>query len=286
MEKPRQKQITLSSGRRISYFDFGDPKGFPILLHSGHISSGILAVFIDELAQKNRFRVVSVNRPGIGESDYYDYDLTSVANDSRELMKLLKLEKYIVVSLSAGSAFLFALCQENPNVVLGVALSPFGPYQKIKQKSVGLERLYFGPANETLPKLFLSFFRIAPGIVDFVANFFLDGLPQMEQKEKMKVIFAWDRGLALGNGMEPMLRERKLLISSWENLVASSNQKIKYLFFHGETDRSAPMSVLGWYSQSLAKTSVTIYKKENHFAPLNHLQEIFSAMRQEIDMKG
>ncbi len=282
MGKPLQKKTKIKTGRSVSYFDFGDPNGYPILLHTGHISSGVLAAFIDKLALENQFRVISINRPGIGESDFYDYDLNSVANDSRELMKVLGFEKYILVGLSAGVAYLFALSQKNESVSLAVALGSFGPYKNIKNELVGLEKLYFMPKNQTFPKFLLSFFRWTPWAIDLMANFFLDGLPEMEQKDKMKEVLSWDRNLAFENGLKPMLQERNLLIKDWADLVKNSNQKIKYLFFHGEFDKSASKSVLDWYSQTLKNSAIIIYKNENHFAPLNHLQEIFSEMRKEV----
>lgn len=282
MTKPVSKTIELQSGRVVSFFDFGDPIGDPILLHTGHMSSGILSAFIDDLARKNGFRVISINRPGIGESDFYDFDLVSVADDSKQLMTALKLGKYIVVSLSAGVAFMFAICQENESVLLGVGLGVFGPFQKIEKEVTGLEKIYFNTKGVIIPSLFLSVFKFCPWLIDLIANSMLDGLPQMENRETMKEILRWDRKLALLKGMKPMIVEKNLLTLDWSELVKSANKNIKYLFFHGQLDKSAPTSVLEWYKSILPKSNFVLYKNENHFAPLNHLQEIFMAMRKEI----
>src|SRR5258708_3828222 len=61
--------IVLPDGRRLSYADWGDPKGRPVLYFHGGLSCRLDIAFGDAEAKTHGVRLLAPDRPGIGGSD-------------------------------------------------------------------------------------------------------------------------------------------------------------------------------------------------------------------------
>jgi hypothetical protein len=62
--------ITLADGRRLSWHEFGDPAGSPVIYTAGTPVSGLGGAMYDETARAARLRWISPDKPGYGGSDY------------------------------------------------------------------------------------------------------------------------------------------------------------------------------------------------------------------------
>lgn len=96
----------FSRGHRLAYSEFGAVSGTPVLYFHDNGSSRLEAAFFDRAARQHGFRLIAIDRPGIGGSDYY---LTSspadFCTDARQLMEQLGLDQFGVMSLGAGGIF-------------------------------------------------------------------------------------------------------------------------------------------------------------------------------------
>lgn len=66
-----QKVPHPTTGRLIAFSDVGDPKGHVVLCCLGMGLTRYLMAFYDELARTLKLRLITLDRPGVGESDPY-----------------------------------------------------------------------------------------------------------------------------------------------------------------------------------------------------------------------
>ena len=64
--------ISLDGNRKLYYIDCGDKKGFPLFFFHGWPGSRLQGTFFDKIANKNKIRLITTDRPGFGLSDYYE----------------------------------------------------------------------------------------------------------------------------------------------------------------------------------------------------------------------
>ncbi len=62
--------IKLKGGRNLGFAEYGDPQGKPVFEFHGNPSSRLGSELFDESAKKIGIRVIGIDRPGIGLSDY------------------------------------------------------------------------------------------------------------------------------------------------------------------------------------------------------------------------
>lgn len=62
--------INLKDGRRLCFAEWGDENGFPVFLFSGFPNCRLDGELLDKDAKEVGLRVFSIDRPGIGQSDF------------------------------------------------------------------------------------------------------------------------------------------------------------------------------------------------------------------------
>jgi pimeloyl-ACP methyl ester carboxylesterase len=105
-------------GRRLAYSEFGSSSGTPVLYFHDNGSSRLEAGFFDRAARQHGFRLIAVDRPGIGESDYYlTASPAEFCEDALSLVAHLGLHRVGVMSLGAGGIFALTLAHHHPERV-------------------------------------------------------------------------------------------------------------------------------------------------------------------------
>jgi len=114
----------LSDGRRLGYAEFGRPDG-PLVLWF-HGTPGARRQFPPvgrRAAEELGLRVVSVERPGVGDSTDHAYPvLTAWAADMAEVADRLGHDRFVTLALSGGGPYALACAHELPERVLAVGL--------------------------------------------------------------------------------------------------------------------------------------------------------------------
>jgi pimeloyl-ACP methyl ester carboxylesterase len=117
--------ITLPDGRRLSWHEFGDPDGAPVIYTSGTPVSGLGGASYDQAAQTAGLRWISPDKPGYGDSDYHrKRSLTSWADDLTALAGHLGLDRFALAGESGGGPFTLAAAHQlagRVDVRLGVS---------------------------------------------------------------------------------------------------------------------------------------------------------------------
>jgi pimeloyl-ACP methyl ester carboxylesterase len=110
-------RIKLSDGRVTGYAEYGDPQGHPVLHFHGLPSSRFEGhrVAVDEIAERRHARIIVVERPGIGLSEFKPYTVASWPDIVNEFAAALHLDRFAVMGLSSGGKYVAACAWKIPH---------------------------------------------------------------------------------------------------------------------------------------------------------------------------
>src|SRR6186997_1102368 len=112
-----KQQLSYKNGFQLSYSEFGDENGYPLLVQHGLIASIDDYALFDRLIQQ-KARLICIARPGYGESS--PYLLESYA-EWAEIVSLLiqemQLPLFDILGISSGAPYSYAIGAELPEKV-------------------------------------------------------------------------------------------------------------------------------------------------------------------------
>jgi pimeloyl-ACP methyl ester carboxylesterase len=117
-----QKIRMPTSGRTVSFSEVGDPQGFAVFVCVGMGLTRYVTAFYDELALTLGLRLITPDRPGVGESDPVDETEQAVLNwpdDVLYICQALKITKFSILAHSAGAIYALATALRMPGHIRG-----------------------------------------------------------------------------------------------------------------------------------------------------------------------
>ena len=106
--------IGYKGGNALSYAEYGDPSGFPILVQHGSIASICNAHLFDSLIGAGR-RLICIARPGYGESSPYRMrNMAEWGEIVSVLVNHLALGQFDVLGMSSGASYSYAIGYQLP----------------------------------------------------------------------------------------------------------------------------------------------------------------------------
>src|SRR5258708_5368921 len=123
--------LLLGDGRRLGYAQYGRADGEPLLYFHGHPGSRLEARFAHRAAADAGLRVIALDRPGYGLSDFQPRRvITDWSADVAEAADLLRISRFSVAGASGGGPYALACAWRLPGRVIQAAvISGVGPYQ-------------------------------------------------------------------------------------------------------------------------------------------------------------
>src|SRR4051812_29914311 len=95
--------LKLSDGRKLSYIEYGEPKGRPVIFSHGFSDSSLIRNPDETLVKNLGLRVIAADQPGVGESSPLPgRKMVDWGKDMAELADHLGLDKFSVVGHSGG----------------------------------------------------------------------------------------------------------------------------------------------------------------------------------------
>lgn len=136
------------NGERLSYAEYGNPNGYPILVQHGLIASIDDCHLFERLIEFGA-RLICIARPGYGESSpYMMKDIAEWADIVSGLIDELTLSQFDVLGMSSGAPYSYALGYKFPDKVRNIFIlsgTPalydekvlsFWPYPVIKNAAI------------------------------------------------------------------------------------------------------------------------------------------------------
>ncbi|EKD15784.1 hydrolase [Drepanopeziza brunnea f. sp. 'multigermtubi' MB_m1] len=144
-----QKIRHPQTGRTISFSEVGDSEGFAVFCCVGMGLTRYITAFYDELALTLKLRLITPDRPGVGDSEpYNDGTATPLSwpDDVYAICQSLKITKFSILAHSAGAIYALATALRMPQHIRG-RIHLLAPWIPPSQLSVFGAQVASPPAN-------------------------------------------------------------------------------------------------------------------------------------------
>jgi pimeloyl-ACP methyl ester carboxylesterase len=275
--------IVLADGRRLSYTEWGQPAGKPVLEFRGLPSSRSGdAIDLDVLARA-RVRRITVDRPGLGLSDPQPgRSLLDWPADVRELANALELDAFAVLGTSGGGPYAAACGYALPERVSRVVLvSGLGPLDRLGALN-GMNR---GEAitmilARRVPMLAhwlvaatVTAERLRPGTV---YQGLVRALPPTDQlvaaQPRVRESLLDSYSLAFSQGVRGQVHDWGIIASPWG--FRPEDIDVPVHLYHGGLDDRVPLHHARDLARRVPRCNLTEYPDEGHMLIFSHAEEI------------
>ena len=280
----------LPDKRQLCFAEYGDYTGFPIVYCHGFPACRLEAKLAETEARRLGLRLISIDRPGFGRSDFMPKrTMLDWPDDVIALMDHLRIEKFSVLGVSGGAPHAMScalrLCERICTLGLVCGLGRLGdpqfPY-KIRKPFSLLVKLF-----KSSPKVGFWVTRQLVGrlLTSFPASVFIL-IKNLASAEDKKLLSDPLVGSMIQNsykeafyqGSEGPAWEFYLFIQPW----GFDLQQIKantYLW-HGDNDRTVPLAMGQHHAELIPHAQLKIFPGEGHFTvPIRYAGEILQTLR-------
>ena len=257
----------LADGRRISFAEFGDPRGLPVLALHGTPGSRFMFGLTDAAARERGLRIIAPDRPGYGHSDYRRCRcLMGSAEDFASLADALRLDRLAVIGVSGGGPYAIATAaQMHDRVQLLALISPVGPVAECgKQIRMSrMHRLIFTRMGRS-PQACAAFFWSLRGMVKWA--------PSVAYRALQQRVTPSDRGV-LGQGevkanLRAAIREglRPGIRGALQDLRLSLAEiDVPSVVWQGSDDTIVPASGAYYLAAQLPNCRLDVVQQAGHY---------------------
>lgn len=268
-------QITLSSGRRLSFDEYGDPKGAPAFYFHGWPSSAVQGVLMDGVAKEFGLRVISPDRPGMGGSDFHPgRRLLDWPPLLAELAAHLGWEKFHVFGVSGGGPYALVTAHAMPERVLSVSVVCGAP----PLKQLGTRDLFW------IYRLILVIRKWCPSLLGLVfaigtrishrrpdqipMRWLLSLLHEADREvlhtaENLDVIAEGFRE-SLASGVPSVMHDADMYLTDWGYDLADI--RVPVHFWHGKEDRNIPWTYAEKIAAQIPITTTQWFDGDGHYS--------------------
>jgi pimeloyl-ACP methyl ester carboxylesterase len=273
------KTIKLTDGRKLGFREYGNHKGKPLFFFHGWPSSRFHGSAIDDTAKELGIRVISVDRPGMGLSDFQpNRKLLDWPNDLLDLANQLKINKFSVIGVSGGGPYSAVCAYKIPErlykvgIVVGLAptcvkgiLNGMGSVTKIGWMSYSWSSVfaYIGTVIHFITaRYFHSLIKLT-----FKSDFDRKLIPDEYPSEAIE---------PFRQGVKGSAQELSIYSHGWGFSV--KDIKMKVALWYGEKDKNVPLAMAKYYENNIPNNKLVIFKSEGHLIIGKHAREILTML--------
>lgn len=274
--------VVLRDGRRLGYAEFGAPGGVPLLWFPGLPGCCRYASPADAaIARRNGVRLVCVERPGFGVSDFLPgRRILDYPDDVAQLADALGFERFFIAGASAGGPSLAACAHALPDRVIAVGMIGCGAPVDAPDALVGM-----APTRRRLAAILEHAPWLADAALSLLAparhperlyNLMLRGLSpgDLERVRRPEVWTARMRNIreAFRQGTRGFVREVSTFLHPWGFPLGGI--RVPVYLWHGEDDRSTPIAMGRYLAEEIPGCQARFLPGEGHFLCYDHFDEI------------
>jgi pimeloyl-ACP methyl ester carboxylesterase len=281
--------LRLPRRRRLGYAEFGPASGRPLIwFHGTPGARRQISPQARELAHEAGIRIVSVERPGIGESTPHEYKrLVDVARDIERLCDALGIGEFGVAGLSGGGPYALACAHEMPErvvaaAILGGVAPSVGP-EAAPGGASGLMRT-FGPlmrrARQPVGGMLRGLVRVLEPLGDEAALLFARTMPPGDQRifedPAVRLMFVEDLILGARRHMQAICLDVALFGRHWG--FAVGDIEVPVHLWYGDSDTIVPVHHGEHLAGRIPGARLRIRPGEGHLGGLAASHEVFEAI--------
>jgi pimeloyl-ACP methyl ester carboxylesterase len=282
----RDGTFRLASGRGLGYAVYGDPEGRPVFYFHGFPGSRIEARLADGIAARRRVRLIALDRPGFGLSEFNPRrTILGWPDDVVELADALGIERFAVVGVSGGGPYAAACALRIPQRLSAVSIvCGLGPLGTPSGTDEMVWRNYLTfVVGRRLPWLARIFFsRMAQRVrrnPEGMLGRIIGALPDPDRlvfaKPEVRTALTDNIVEAFRAGSRGAACELLLLTRPWGFALKDITMLVNV--WHGEEDVSVPPSMGRYQARTIPNCRAVFHPGEGHFSlVVNHIEEILS----------
>ena len=275
-------EITLPDGRRLSWHEFGDPDGSPVIYTAGTPVSGLGGASYGEAARAAGLRWISPDKPGYGASDYHpERTQISWGDDLAALAGRLGLDRFLMAGESGGGPFTLTAACKLAGRVSAVALiatgGPFSPAERADMKADNRLMTLFAMNAPVLNAIRIAAMRrtmVSPARRDRALRRDLAAMPPATHAD-VRIEFEAVAD-ALRPGTRATVQELALTKRPWPFPLSEVTTPVH--LWHGALDRNAPAAFARRLAGELPDATLHISESSGHDVGHDRRDEIVSVL--------
>lgn len=280
--------ITLDDGRRLSYAEYGDPDGSPVLYFHGSPGSRLEGALTHEAAVAHQLRIIAPERPGYGNSNFQrGRRFDDWPRDVAALTTALGIDRFAVVGLSGGGPHVVACALAMPERIVAAAIvsgaGPVDAYIARSRSRLGrmLRRvgLPFGRAVIQLGIRILPWALRRTTAERMSTSADRRVLARLDQRER----FRTDLLEGLRPGARGAVQEFGLHLRPWPFDLRDVGITIH--LWHGEADVIVPIDIGRYVAGHIPDCRAKFVAGEGHLLIVDHIDEILRVVRHAHDVE-
>lgn len=286
-----EQYIILKDNRKLGFAEYGNSEGYPVIYCHGSQSSRLEMHYDVSFAFDNDLRIVTIDRPGHGISDFNpEGSILNFAKDVKQLTEHLKIDRFSVVGMSAGSPFAMGLAYLFPkNIYKTSIISGFAPYTKESKKYLSREVKTMLNLAKSFPFLLRILLKFQSKQISRKPKKALQGFLKIMSEPDKKVL----KNELVMHVIENMFKESfrngsegiayeisKLLVKDW-NFQLNEIQ-VPVIFWQGKKDNNVPYKWAELMKNQMQNATLNLYSDEGHLIIFQHAKEIFADLKENI----
>lgn len=278
-----EPSFAANGDRRVAWSELGEPDGAPVLWCHGGLSSRLDATLAPADARRG-VRLITVDRPGIGESDRWrGHTVADWVDDALAVLDAAGVERAGVIGWSAGGPFALAVAARAPERVTRVAtmggMGPARTHAERKQLGLAIDRLLL-PLSRRTPWLARGILRAAGGhdrerAKRTTLKMLSDADRRVLAPLPAEVVTA-GTGAAAAHGTAGTIDDYRAVGSDWGFELAAVSAPVA--LFTGDADTAVPPSIVEHLASLLPTASVHRLPDTGHYVMVEHTPDVIAAL--------
>ncbi len=279
------QHIQLSDGRILGYSLYGDPHGSPVFYFHGWPSSRLSGVRLDQSAKTLGIKIISVDRPGYGESSVqHNRTLLDFPDDIAELAHILKHKKFSILGVSGGGPYALACAYKIPKKIIRIATAcGVGPiWESERMRDLTLKQrlfLTYGPSFRFLiPYQLFAMKKIVtyiPSVYGYIASI---GKPNIDKEALSVQLESYRKSYLEGlrMGYRGAIQDSEIYATDWGFSLRDIQHEV--VLFHGEKDTIVPIGMARYVASQLPACTATYFPESGHYIFHTRAQDILKSL--------
>ena len=279
----------MADGRRIGYAEYGAEGGDAVLwFHGTPGARHQISPDVNAVAGERGVRLITVERPGVGESTPYLHDrVIDFAGDVEQVADQLGVDRFAVAGLSGGGPYVLACAHAFPErVVAGAVLGGVAPTRGDDAADGGLVSLAsrfrtpLAMFREPLGFTMWSAINLLQPVRGQALELYLRFQPPGDQRvfhlPGMKDMFLRDIAEGSRHRFHAVVYDVVLFTRHWG--FSPRDVQVPIRFWHGDEDHIVPL-VHGHHVAELMEDAQVIERPgESHLGALAALDEVLDTL--------
>lgn len=277
------KTFRLNDGRTLTYHEYGDTRGKPLINCHGGLVSGQDIMFADTAAKRAGVRIISPDRPGIGGSSFQpNRTLLNWPDDIEALANQLNIKKFAVLGWSMGGpyalAVAYALPQRVSQLTLVASCLELEKRKNFSQLNPMDKR--FSKRSHSLPLLAETIYWTMGRVAQLAPKFFVkSSVRQLSQSDALIITseplqnFVIPARQALDHP-KGLVEEYRVFIKPFG--FKMSDIKVKTDIWQGSDDSLVPPAWAKEIHNNMAGSSLHMVHDAGHFLAHTKIEEILN----------